>query len=387
MLEKPAVVDEINDRANTWKQRLGRWSPVPHGQKMTLASDCSGYGSELVALRLLGLQNRVKLSMVCENCKAKGALHKTVVEVCSFNAAECRYYADIFKRHHQDAPRADLYCAGLPCPAFSRLGKRRGCQDERGLATLQGMLYIASQRPRMVLLEQVSALLDKNHKQVWEFMQKIFRMLDYEMVHSIVNTRMYGIPQSRPRLYVLAICKESLLKPLCIPERRETHPDLHTFLQKSIEGTEKLDLPNYERKLGSSMWKHGYVLDAQASTRFQSILRNCCPCLTKTRCKQHGYYIPKLKRRLNAFEMAKLQGLPAALVQAMLAAAADLPKGSFEGAVGDAMSINVLQTMLRHLCDAGGMFDLPAGRCDFWRHCPKDRCHQLSDALWAKYDR
>ncbi|CAL1161575.1 unnamed protein product [Cladocopium goreaui] len=71
-------------------------------------------------------------------------------------------------------------------------------------------------------------------------------------------------------------------------------------------------------------------------------------------CKQHGFYIPKLLRRLNDFEMAKLQGLPSAVTNALMAAAQDLPAGSFGAAVGDAMSINVLQTMLRHLCDAAG---------------------------------
>lgn len=137
------------------------------------------------------------------------------------------------------------------------------------------------------------------------------------------------------------------------------------------------------------MWTQGYVLDLQASAKFQSILRNFCPCLTKTRCKQHGFDIPKLLRRLNDFEdfeMAKLQGLPSAVTNALMAAAQDLPAGSFGAAVGDAMSINVLQTMLRHLCDAAGMFNLPESH-DFWRQCPKDRCHQLSDSLWAKHDK
>ena len=63
----------------------------------------------------------------------------------------------------------------------------------------------------------------------------------------------------------------------------------------------------------------------------------------------------------------------------------DLPKGSFEEAVGDAMSINVLQTMLRMVCDCAGLFSFPAKTKDFWLLCPGDKCYQLSDALWRKY--
>eukprot|EP00435_Cladocopium_sp_Y103_P017273 s4446_g4.t1 len=385
---KPPVVEKIYDCARSWKQRLGLWQKPKPGQPVTLASDCSGYGSELVALRLLGLQGRIKPVMACDHCKAKRALHKTVSDVCGFNDADCIYFTDVFERDHKDAPRADLYCAGFPCPPFSRIGKREGCRDQRGLATLEGLHYLAAQRPRAVLLEQVSAIRDKNHKQLWQFIVKVFQLLEYQMVHGIVSTRYFGIPQSRPRLYILAICKEAVSKgkSLTMPEPRAKHPDLHTFLQKSLSGTEKLDLPNYEKRLGPKMWNQGYVLDVQASAKFQSILHNCCPCLTKTRCKQHGYYIPKLLRRLNDVEMAKLQGLPAAVTEAMMAAAQGLPAGSFGAAVGDAMSINVLQTMLRHLCNAAGLFDLPE-RYDFWRQCPEDRCHQLSDSLWAKYDK
>ena len=88
-------------------------------------------------------------------------------------------------------------------------------------------------------------------------------------------------------------------------------------------------------------------------------------------------WAPKSDLAFNDFEMAKLQGLPLAVTNALMAAAQDLLAGSFGAAVGDAMSINVLQTMLRHLCDAAGMFDLPESH-DFWRQCPKDTVDVIS---------
>ena len=60
------------------------------------------------------------------------------------------------------APRLDFYSAGYPCPSFSRMGARRGTNDRRGLVTLQGLHYIATARPRALVLEQVSAITDQD---------------------------------------------------------------------------------------------------------------------------------------------------------------------------------------------------------------------------------
>lgn len=381
--QPPEIVQEINELARGWKKRLGPWKKQTGGA-FTLGSDCSGYGSELCAVRLLGLQSRARLLMVSEINETKLALHRAMAEACDVDTSQCQTFADIGDRNDKEAPRVDLYCAGYPCPSWSRMGKRKGVKDPRGMVTLHGLRYIASQRPRALILEQVSSLLDKNHKQIWNFLQKVLKWLEYEFTFDKLNTRQFGIPQSRPRLYILAVCKESLRCPLVMPAPRDTQPDLHTFLDKSVQGSERLTLPNYEKKLGADMWTSGYVLDIAASPRFQHILKNCCPCLTRTRCKDDGFYIPKLKRQLTSLEIARLQGLPRQVADSMLAAAQDMPKRAFEEAAGDAMSVNVLQTAMRRCCDSAGLTSLGDGK-DYWLKCPASRCFQLSDSLWDKH--
>ena len=51
----------------------------------------------------------------------------------------------------------------------------------RGMVTLHGLHYVSAQRPRVILLEQVAAMLDRNHRQVWQFLLKILRLLEYEV--------------------------------------------------------------------------------------------------------------------------------------------------------------------------------------------------------------
>lgn len=144
-------------------------------------------------------------------------------------------------------------------------------------------------------------------------------------------------------------------------------------------------LPTYEEKLGQDMWNKGFVLDVQASPRFQHPMVNCSPCLLKTRCAQAGYYIPKLQRRLLSEEVARLQGLPHPVFAAM-SALEGLSARALDAAAGDAMSVNVLMLALRRCCDSAGLTRLGPSR-DFWLHCPADKCFELSDKLWEKYRR
>ena len=163
----PKLVAEVNELARTWKKRLGKHGP-PSTTTTTirLASDCSGYGSDLIAARLLGLQNNIKIVMTSELDPRKRHLHEAVRLACGWPPVGGEMCNDMMRRNDLKAPRADCYVAGFPCPSFSNLGKRRGARDGRGLVTLKGLKYIAAQRPRAVLLEQVSAILQKIYRKV-----------------------------------------------------------------------------------------------------------------------------------------------------------------------------------------------------------------------------
>lgn len=72
-----------------------------------------------------------------------------------------------------------VYIAGYPCPSYSNLGKGAGVQDRRGLLTLKGLEYVALRRPKLVVFEQVSSILQKKHSEVWNYVLKTLKTLDY----------------------------------------------------------------------------------------------------------------------------------------------------------------------------------------------------------------
>lgn len=378
-----ALVDNVNRLALTWRQRLKLKDNLQPGSIIKVASDCTGYGSELIALMLLGLRDRVQVVMSSDNDASKVTLPAAVARACGFKL-NGKHYADILARKDAAAPEADVYVAGYPCPSFSVMGKRLGTEDRRGFVTLKGLQYIATKRPRVVILEQVESLTHKKHSKVWTFMQKILRLLDYDVEFGVLSPRDFAIPQSRRRLYVCAVTKESRIGDLKLPSPRETASDLHFFLEKDNIGSEVLKLPHYERLLGKKMWAKGYILDVDASESFQTVMTNVSPCLTRTRLKNRGFYIPKLQRRLLPSEAARLQGVPQPVWRAMQAAAREegLSENIAAAALGDAMALNCLMLCLRRALDASSLATLGSAK-DYWAQVPAGaKAAQMSDRLF-----
>ena len=112
------------------------------------------------------------------------------------------------------------------------------------------MEHIALTRPRIIVLEQVSSILQKKHEKVWNFILKTLRSLKYDFVYKVMNTRELAVPQSRPRVYLLAVVQEVGQGTLALPEKRSVPVDFHHFLRKEKVGTEILQLPRYEQLLG-----------------------------------------------------------------------------------------------------------------------------------------
>ena len=155
----------VNSLAGNWKTRLQPYERKRLGTICT-ASDCSGYGSDLIAYRLLGLQGRARPVQMSEIDPHKVVLHEAVAKACGWDVQPAMT-SDMFLRKPEECKTSDVYVAGFPCPSFSKLGKGQGIRDQRGFLTLKGMEHIALTRPRIIVLEQVSSILQKKHEKVW----------------------------------------------------------------------------------------------------------------------------------------------------------------------------------------------------------------------------
>ncbi len=350
-------------------------SPVPalaHPPEcIRLGSDFTGYGTDALALHFLGLNFKVAFST--EKDQHKQALMRGVEDNILGFAAGTKY-ADITKRDASSAPACDLFITGPPCGSWSSAGKGKGAKDSRGQLIFHTLQYIVSKQPRVVVLENVAGLMFRRHRAVFQQLLKLLKAMHYETHYRILNTRLSGIPQNRPRCYVVAIQspKHQFKWPKdlpCVPLKRF----LDSYSSQGdhpLTGAGLKTLKKLIKKHGREIEQKWYVFDAGASWKFTSCLKGCVPCLTRSRWR--GHYIPKLRRFLNLREHGALQGLPSSVVNVLNAAVGGRDR-ILRAALGDAMSLNILMRVLgKALFSAGFVAAVP---WDPWKQMAIDEHH------------
>ena len=225
---------------------------------------------------------------------------------------------------------------------------------------------------------------------MWSFAQKILRTLDYEVKCAVLSPKQFAVPQSRPRVYLAAVARESLQGELEMPASRDDCSDFTGFsIRKSVEqkGCTFLIM---KKKFWKSMWERGWVLDVGSSQAFRHPMKNLCPCLTKSCCKADGYYVPKLRRRLSLIEKGRFQSVPRQLIQKMQerADSENFPTREVDAAIGDAMSLAVLMSVMARALDAAGLTKSLVAKRDYWRWVPVGQAAaKLSGRLFEKFAR
>ena len=110
--------------------------------------------------------------------------------------------------------RPDLLIGGPPCTPFSKSGfwlewKREGLDPDASL--LQAYTRVlAEARPRRFLLENVYALTygNKASKPAYERLLREIDAAGYHYDARVLNAADYGVPQARPRLFIIGVPKE-----------------------------------------------------------------------------------------------------------------------------------------------------------------------------------
>lgn len=100
-------------------------------------------------------------------------------------------------------PDFDLLCAGFPCQAFSIAGRREGFADARGTLFFEVARLVAAKRPSYFLLENVPGLLSHDKGRTFHTILHTFSELGYHVEWKVLNSKDFGVPQSRKRVYIV----------------------------------------------------------------------------------------------------------------------------------------------------------------------------------------
>jgi DNA (cytosine-5)-methyltransferase 1 len=114
-------------------------------------------------------------------------------------------FGDITKIKAEDLPEFDLIVGGFPCQSFSIAGKRGGFNDTRGTLIYDVLRIAKAKEPMYLLLENVKGLVSHDGGKTLETILESLQELGYYVNMEIRNSKDYGVPQNRERIFIL--CK------------------------------------------------------------------------------------------------------------------------------------------------------------------------------------
>lgn len=137
----------------------------------------------------------------------------------------------------------DLISGGPPCQSFSLAGKRE-LNNYKNILPLDFAEVCEILNPKVVLLENVKGILSafkdgENKYYAWFEVAKAFGLKGFVPICMLLNSKVFGVAQNRPRYVMIALRKDIFLS------LKEKFPS-HSVLQKSSSFIQKID-ENFEK--------------------------------------------------------------------------------------------------------------------------------------------
>lgn len=157
----------------------------------------SGIGAIEHAMQRLKLKHEIVFAGdIDKNCKKSYFANYEIDEENWFDNAltfdASRYFGKV-----------DLLVGGTPCQSFSIVGKRKGFEDARGTLFYDFARVIKQTSPKVFIFENVKGLLSHDKGSTWEVIHNTFEELGYHVYFRVLNSKDYGIPQHRERIFCI----------------------------------------------------------------------------------------------------------------------------------------------------------------------------------------
>jgi DNA (cytosine-5)-methyltransferase 1 len=159
---------------------------------------CAGAGGQALGLEAAGFEHAGLFDNDPHACQSLRLNRPqwNVVEHDLFQAYDFAQYKGI-----------DLLAGGLPCPPFSVAGKQLGEKDERNLFT-RGVDLAAVIQPNAIMFENVRGMLSSQFDSYRDQIELRLRAMNYKVFWKLLNASEFGVPQSRPRVVMVALKRQ-----------------------------------------------------------------------------------------------------------------------------------------------------------------------------------
>lgn len=150
---------------------------------------------------------RIALKKKDMECVFSSDIDEKAREVYEKNFGE-KPSGDISEISEKEIPKHDILCAGFPCQSFSISGDMKGLDDNRGRLFYEIIRIAQYHQPSILLLENVKNILTIDGGEVIKTIEIKLDEIGYNLNAYVLNASLFGIPQSRERVYFVGLKKD-----------------------------------------------------------------------------------------------------------------------------------------------------------------------------------
>lgn len=306
---------------------------------------CAGIGGGRLGLEANGLK-----------CLAHSEIDTDAEKTYSVFFGNGHNFGDVTKLNPEFIPdNCDLIIGGFPCQPFSTKGLREGFNDERGQVLFSIVNILKAKQPRAFILENVKGFVSHDKGETMKTTLTLFDEAGYDVSWKVFDSKNYGIPQHRERVYFVGIRKDIPHNPIDwnIPiaykiSLKECLDGLHgnpvDIYNESWQGY--IHSPKNEGKFNETDLLSEDYLIVDRRNMDMRCYRNYTPTLLRG---NHGlfYVYNKQLYKINGYQALLLQGFPREFIDK--AKKANINPNKLLAQAGNAMTVNVVNLVCKAL--------------------------------------
>ncbi|MDR3293996.1 MAG: DNA cytosine methyltransferase [Clostridiales bacterium] len=154
------------------------------------------------------------------------------------NFGEGEIFGDITKISEDDVPDFDICLAGFPCQAFSLAGRRKGFNDDfKGLS--RGTLFFdvtricQKHKPKVIFCENVKGLTIHDGGRTFDIITGTLKELGYTVHEKVLNSKDFGVPQNRERIYIVAFREDINSSKFEFPKPTDSEKKIRDIIEET----------------------------------------------------------------------------------------------------------------------------------------------------------
>lgn len=294
---------------------------------LRIGTDCSGIEAPIQALRKLQIPHEHVFS---------SEIDKYTVESIKANYSPCCMYGDISYRDNNLLSYIDLYVCSFPYQPFFINRPSLDIRNKKCNIFWKCIDVIKVKNPKFFILESIKGILSNDDGRTWKIILTALHSLEkygYVVKYRVLNTRNFGIPQNRERVYIVGYKSDTGIEFQWPSEKKMEDIKNYVDWENTIQEN------TISKSVQDRFPKESVFINPRFTQTAFSNTHMYCPSITSG--SGQIWCVP-LGRYASPRELLWLQGFPKDFKQVV-------SNTQLTRQIGNSMSVNVLCSLLENL--------------------------------------